>query len=84
MSEEVELNDGHITEAVDRISVASEYVDQFLGNHPLIDSCSEFKGAVDDITSQLNKLYSRVGEFDSVAEIKRTLTVDRSVVVRGL
>jgi|GEM_PF-4128505 len=66
-----ELNDGHITEAIDRLHVACVYIDEFLGQHPLLSSVPEFRNEIDKASDTLAGLYQKVASFHSVKEFER-------------
>ncbi|MCW8127387.1 hypothetical protein [Microbulbifer halophilus] len=69
------LYDGHILEAIDRIHVAVEYLDNSLKGHPLIHSVNEFEKEVDRAIEILADLYQKVGIQDGVDDISRKFSL---------
>ncbi|WP_297809500.1 hypothetical protein [uncultured Methylophaga sp.] len=64
-----ELNDAHIIEAVDRLPVACVYVDEFLGQHPLLNKVPEFTHEIDKVSDVLGALYQKIGSFETINEL---------------
>ena len=62
----IELNNGHIHEAIDRIYVATVYLNSVLSEHSLIDSVDEFRNQVDKSIEILAELYQTIGSLDSL------------------
>ncbi len=63
------LNDGHIHEVLDRLSVAEEYLEAFLAKHPLVEAVPAFSTDVDHAIEKLAELYQAVEKCDSVSDI---------------
>lgn len=60
------INDGHYFELMDRVSVALDYVYQFLGSHPLMKKDERLQEVYEKAEESLAELYQRAGllEFD--------------------
>lgn len=69
MTDQYELNDGHIHEAMDRIDVAIGYLQSALAEHSLIFAVGGFEEKVQASIEILAALYQEVGQHDHVAEI---------------
>jgi hypothetical protein len=75
MKDEYELNDGHILEAIDRIHVATVYLQNALSEHALLESVDVFQAQIDKSIEILSDLYQTIGGFESIAELSRTYTL---------
>ncbi len=64
--EEPEINNGHYFEALDRASVAIDYIYQFVGSHPVLKKHKKAKEIYDQAEEKLGELYQELGklEFD--------------------
>jgi hypothetical protein len=60
----LEINDGHYFEFIDRTFVASEYIYQFLGSHPLIRKEEKLKHFYEKAASALAELYQEAGRLE--------------------
>lgn len=69
MTENYELNDGHIHEAIDRIDVSINYLQSALAGHSLINAVGAFEEEVKTAIRILADLYQRIGAYDQVSEI---------------
>lgn len=69
MTEDCELNDGHIHEAIDRIDVSINYLQAALAEHALINAVAAYEAEVQAAIDILAKLYQRIGAHDHVSEI---------------
>lgn len=65
------LNDAHIIEALDRLHVACVYIDEFLGQHPILNIVPEFINEIEKATDILGGLYQKVGGFESMGELAK-------------
>jgi len=70
MTENYELNDGHIHEAIDRIDVSINYLQSALAEHSLINAVDAFEEEVQSAIKTLADLYQRIGVYDHVSEIR--------------
>ena len=61
--DDLEINDGHYFEFMDRAFVASEYIYQFLGSHPLIRKEEKLKHFYEKAASALAELYQEAGRL---------------------
>ncbi len=61
--EESEINDGHYFEAMDRASVAVDYIYQFLGSHPVLRKHDNLKEIYDQAEHKLAELYQELGKL---------------------
>ena len=61
--EESEINDGHYFEAMDRASVAVDYIYQFLGSHPVLRKHDNLKEIYDQAENKLAELYQELGKL---------------------
>lgn len=59
----VAINSGHYWELLDRAYVASAYVDEFLGNHPLLKKEGALHTAYERASEALAELYLHAGEL---------------------
>lgn len=57
----LEINDGHYFEFMDRAFVASDYIYQFLGSHPLIKKEENLKHFYEKAEAALAELYQEAG-----------------------
>jgi hypothetical protein len=71
MKEKHELNEGHIHEAIDRIHVATVYLQNSFVEHALIDSVNEFRVEIEKTIETLSDLYQKIGSFESIAELSQ-------------
>jgi hypothetical protein len=60
----LEINDGHYFEFMDRAFVASEYIHQFLGSHPLIRKEENLKHFYEKAALALAELYQEAGRLE--------------------
>jgi len=60
----LEINDGHYFEFMDRAFVASEYIYQFLGSHPLIRKEEKLKHFYEKAALALAELYQEAGRLE--------------------
>ena len=74
-SKNYELNDGHILEAADRLHVACVYIDEFLRQHPLINSVPEFQNEIDKAIIILSDLYQKISGFDKAGELTKNIKI---------
>ena len=65
--EESEINSGHYFEALDRASVALDYLYEFVGSHPVVRKHEGAKKLYDKAEEALAELYQLLGgmEFDN-------------------
>ncbi len=65
--EEPEINSGHYFEALDRASVAIDYIYQFVGSHPVLQKHKKAKEIYNQAEEKLGELYQLLGklEFDN-------------------
>lgn len=80
--EYLEINDGHIHEALDRIHVSMEYLECALKGHPLLASVSEFDNEINKAVEILADLYQRVGSFDDAKSISNKLGLSKGYKVK--
>ncbi len=83
MTDNYELNDGHIHEAIDRIDVAINYLQSTLAEHSLINSVSEYEVEVQAAIKILSDLYQKIGLNDHVAEIAKTYKLKAGYIATG-
>lgn len=83
MEEKYELNDGHIHEAIDRIHVATIYLQNALAEHALIDSVDEFQSEVQKVIDTLSELYQLIGGFESMAELSKKYKLREGCKIRS-
>ena len=57
------LNDGHYLEAMDRLHVITDMMDQYLMNHPIIRKNKDLKKLVNFSMINLMEVYQRVGNL---------------------
>ncbi len=69
MSKEYFLNEGHIHGAIDRLSVAMEYLDSALAQYDAIAAVPEYGDRVQSAIEILAELYQEIGSFDSIQEL---------------
>jgi hypothetical protein len=64
--EEPAMNEGHYFEAMDRASVAIDYLYQFIGSHPVLKKHKEARQIYEQAEEKLGELYQELGklEFD--------------------
>ncbi|MDE2888456.1 MAG: hypothetical protein OXR72_09570 [Gemmatimonadota bacterium] len=55
------INEGHYFELLDRTSVAVDYVDQFVGSHPLVRKERSLRETYERAAEALAELYQQVG-----------------------
>ena len=65
----IELNNGHIWEAIDRIHVATLYLHTALSEQSLIAGVDEFRDQVDKSIEILAELYQKIGNVDSLKDL---------------
>ena len=59
-----EFTEVHLHEALDRVSVAIDYLEKSLGEHVLIQSDKEFELNVKRAVNSLADLYQKLGRAD--------------------
>ena len=62
--EEPEINHGHYFEALDRASVAVDYIYQFLGSHPVLRKHEKVKAIYEQAEQKLGELYQELGKLE--------------------
>ena len=62
--EETEINRGHYFEALDRASVAIDYIYQFVGSHPVLKKHKKAKELYDQAEEKLGELYQELGNLE--------------------
>ena len=77
MESVVNLNDGHIHEALDRIFVAQNFLSQSLEGHPLIGPVPEFNKKVESAIAILAELYSEIGSYETINEVQNRANMVR-------
>ncbi len=65
------LNDGHVLEALDRVSSVVEIVQHMLVDHSLIQAAPDFRADVDQVTNILGALYQKVGQYDTIEDMRK-------------
>jgi len=65
------LNDGHYLEAMDRLHLITEMMDNFLMNHPVIHKNKDLKKLVNFSMINLMEVYQRVGKISYEKENER-------------
>jgi len=58
------LNRGHYFEFLDRIFIATEYIYQFLGCHPVLRKEKKLKGIYQQVEALLGELYQESGHLE--------------------
>ena len=61
MKEEIEINDGHYLELMDRIHVVSCTIDEHILNHPLCEGNKDIQDKIDEALSLMMDAYQMVG-----------------------
>ena len=82
MEDKIELNDGHIHEAIDRIHVAITYLSAALSEHPLLSSVDEFQNELEKSIDILGSLYQTVGNLDSVSDLSEKYSLRKGFIIR--
>ncbi|MBM4055325.1 MAG: hypothetical protein FJ264_11805 [Planctomycetes bacterium] len=59
----IDINSGHYFEFMDRVSVALDYLYQFVGSHPLLKKEQELKENYSKVEELLAYLYQKSGEY---------------------
>lgn len=81
MTENYELNDGHIHEAIDRIDVSINYLQAALAEHPLINSVGAFEAEVQTAIEILADLYQKIGAYEHASEISAEHSLKAGYVI---
>lgn len=63
-----DINPGHYFELMDRVHVASNYLQMALGGHPVLATQSELKQLYESAVAQLDRLYQAVGQRENTWE----------------
>ena len=58
------INTGHYDEILDRVWVATEYINQFLGCHPVIESDNKLHEVYSKAEEALSELYQIIGAIE--------------------
>ena len=82
MEEIYELNDGHITEAIDRIHVATGYLQAALSEHALLNGVNEFQIEIDKSIEILSDLYQKIGGFESITDLSEKYELREGYKIR--
>ena len=61
--DEVVINDGHYAEAMDRVSVAIDYLNDFVSAHPVIRKTETAKALFAAIDEKMGELYVELGKL---------------------
>ena len=61
MKNEIQINDGHYLELMDRLHVVSCMIDDHILNHPLCEINKDVQSKIDDSLSLLMEAYQMVG-----------------------
>ncbi len=64
------INEGHYFDALNRVSIAQDYIYQFVGSHPVIKKHKKVKELYDQVAEKLGELYQELDklEFDPKVE----------------
>lgn len=68
-SENIRFKDSHLVEAMDRIRVAQEFLDNSLLHHSLIRGVPEYRKMAEDSIATLSKLYQKIGHCESIDDV---------------
>jgi hypothetical protein len=82
MEDEIELNEGHILEAIDRIHVAIMYLESSLSEHALLGSVTEFQNEIGKSIDILGNLYQTVGSLDSISDLSKNYDLRKGYKIR--
>jgi ribosome-binding factor A len=63
-----EFNKGHYFELLDRVHVASSYIQMALGEHPVLLKHPELQAFYDEAVKQLEDLYQALGNLEQTWE----------------
>ena len=63
MVADMEINDGHYLELMDRLHVANCMIEDHITTHPLTDTLPEVKKLVEEAQSKLWEAYQLVGSL---------------------
>ena len=66
--EQFELNDGHLVEAMDRLAVAQQYLDEVVASHPILYSVPEYWERTQKSIELLGALYQDIGKYEAIEE----------------
>lgn len=70
MTEETKkLDSYHYHEAIDRTYIATNFLEENLGQHPVYHKHPELKTKLDEIISGLSELYQLIGNLDDERKI---------------
>lgn len=69
MTDKTELNDGHITELVDRIHIMQIMFEESISKHALTDYLKSELPEVDKIETLIFELYQKVGKYYTIDEL---------------
>lgn len=61
MKEEIEINDGHYLELMDRLHIVNCTIDDHILNHPLCDVNVDIQNKIDEALVLLLEAYQMVG-----------------------
>jgi hypothetical protein len=64
MDEPVEFNSGHYAELLDRVHIASSYLQMAIEDHPVLRKHPELNVLYNEAVDRLESLYSAIGQFD--------------------
>jgi hypothetical protein len=64
MSSSGECNSGHYFELLDRVHIASSYLQLALGDHPVLAMHPKLAGKYDAAVAALEEIYQAVGKMD--------------------
>jgi hypothetical protein len=64
MDETIELNNGHYPELLDRVHIASSYLQMAIGDHPVVLKHPELNVIYTEAVDRLESLYQAIGQLD--------------------
>jgi hypothetical protein len=64
MAEDNEVSDGHYFELLDRVHVASSYLQMAVGEHPVLQKHPELNALYEQAVDRLEQLYQSLGGRD--------------------
>ena len=62
--DKVECNDGHYFELLDRVHIASSYVQMALGDHPVLAEHADLQKLYRNAVEQLEALFHAIGQHE--------------------
>jgi hypothetical protein len=64
MDEPANLNNGHYGELLDRVHIASSYIQMAMEDHPVLLKHPELNALYNEAVDRLETLYQAIGQFD--------------------